>query len=529
MSDERQTPAPSPMPGPSLIEGAPERPDGAAPSDTAEVARRRGFRLRGRSLREHVARGTLINGAFMIGLSGLGLLRGFVLAAFLTRVDYGIWGIVIVTLGTLVSLKQVGVGDKYIQQDEDDQELAFQKAFTLEVALTAAFMALMVALIPIVAAVYGEPELITPGLVILAVLPAGVLQIPIWTYYRRMEFVKQRSLLAIEPVVAFFVSVGLAIAGAGYWSLVIGMVVGAWAAAGVALIVSPYRLRLRWDSRTVRSYAGFSWPLFVVSLGSLAIAQGSFFLTDAFLGLAGAGAVALAATITQFTQRVDGLITNTLYPAVSAVRERIDLLHESFVKSNRLALMWAVPFGVALSLFCSDLVSFGIGEEWRPAVVVLQVFGVAAAVGHIGFNWDAYFRARGDTKPLAAASVVAAVVFLASVVPLLSAYGLDGFAAAIALQTVAHVACRAYYLGRLFKGFDFLAHALRSFAPTVPAAAAVLVARAVEGGQRSLAMALAELLVYVMVTLGATLALERPLLREALGYLRARPPASAKA
>ena len=36
------------------------------------------------------------------------------------------------SLGTLVWLKQVGIGDKYIQQDEGDQERAFQKAFTLE-------------------------------------------------------------------------------------------------------------------------------------------------------------------------------------------------------------------------------------------------------------------------------------------------------------------------------------------------------------------------------------------------------------
>ena len=34
------------------------------------------------------------------------------------------------------------------------------------------------------------------------------------------------------------------------------------------------------------------------------------------------------------------------------------------MKSNRLALMWGVPFGVGLTLFAADLVEFGIGEEW---------------------------------------------------------------------------------------------------------------------------------------------------------------------
>ena len=498
------------------------------PPSTADIARRRGFRLRGRTLRQHVARGSLINGAFMVSLSLLGLARGFILAAFLTREDFGVWGVVIVTLNTLGWLKQIGIGDKYVQQDEEDQERAFQKAFTLEVIFNAIFIVLLVGLLPVVAEVYGEPKLILPGLVLLAVLPAGVLQIPIWTYYRKMEFVRQRTLLAVDPIVSFVVAIGLAVAGAGYWALVIGMVVGAWASAAAAVASSPYKLRLRYDRGTMRSYASFSWPLFVVGLASLVIAQGSMLTTEAFLGLAGAGAVALATTITQFTQRVDGLVTGALYPAIAAVRQRADLLQESFVKSNRLALMWAMPFGVGLSLFCSDLVTFGISEEWRPAVVLLQVFGVAAGLGHIGFNWDAYYRAIGTTKPLAVASVVAAIVFIASAIPLLAAYGLPGFAAAIALQTFAHLCCRAYYLHQLFHDFAFLRHTVRAILPTVPAAGVVLLARLVEPGERTLALAAGEMVLYVVTTLAATALLERPLLREALGYLRSAPAAGAR-
>jgi PST family polysaccharide transporter len=499
------------------------------PSTTDDIARRRGFRLRGRTLREHVARGAVINAAFLVGVSALSFIRGFILAAFLSRADYGVWGILSIFVGSMLLFKQVGIGDKYVQQDEEDQELAFQKAFTLEAALTGGLVVLLGALLPLLAIVYGEWKLVLPGIVLLAVLPAGVLQMPIWAYYRRMEFFKQRALLAVDPVIGFAVSITLAIAGVGYWSLVIGTFAGVWAGATVSVLWSPYKLRWRWDSSALRSYASFSWPLFVTVLAAVVIAQSSILTSDAFLGLAGAGAVTLATTISQFTERVDYLITGSLYPAIAAVRERIDLLYESFVKSNRLALMWAMPFGVGLSLFCSDLVSFGIGEEWRPAVILLQVFGVAAGIGHIGFNWDAYFRAVGRTRPMAVASVTAAVVFVASVIPLLATHGLTGFAIAIALQTMAHVACRAYFLSRLFRGFDFFRHAARAMAPTVPAAAAVLLARMAESGERTPLMAVGELALYLAVTAAATLALEGPLLREVLGYLRARADAGAPA
>jgi hypothetical protein len=58
----------------------------------------------------------------------LALVKGFVVAAFLSRSEYGIWGILV--LVSLLWLKQVRIGDKYVQQREGDQALAFQKAFT---------------------------------------------------------------------------------------------------------------------------------------------------------------------------------------------------------------------------------------------------------------------------------------------------------------------------------------------------------------------------------------------------------------
>src|SRR4051812_12078633 len=75
----------------------------------------------GRSLRAHAARGTLVNSAFQIGLAALGLLRRVVIAIFLTRSEFGIWGIIVTTLLTLSWLKQLGISDKYVQQNEPDQ------------------------------------------------------------------------------------------------------------------------------------------------------------------------------------------------------------------------------------------------------------------------------------------------------------------------------------------------------------------------------------------------------------------------
>jgi O-antigen/teichoic acid export membrane protein len=467
----------------------------------------------------YAARGVLVNTGFDIALSGLGLVRGFVLAALLSRSAYGVWGVLVVSLGVLARLKLVGISDKYVQQDETDQELAFQRAFTLELLVTVAAMVPIAATLPVVAIVYGHWDLVPPGLVLITVMLAGAFQAPFWVYYRQMDFVRQRALAAIEPVVGFVIAVGLAIAGLGYWALAIGVVAGAWSAALVAIVTSPYPLRWRYDRGALKVYVSFSAPIFIATLCSIVLANSAAIASNAHLGLAGVGAVALSATIIAFSSRVDDLVSGTLYPAICAMQNRLDLLRESFVKTNRLALMWAMPFGVGLALFASDLVVFVLGDKWQPAVILLQINGLAAAIAHVGFNWDDYFRARSETRPIAVASVASTITFLAVGIPLLFKYGLAGLAIGIAAQALVQLCFRAWYLSHLFEGFRFVRHGARAILPTVPAALAVLLMRVVETGQRNVAAAIVELIVYVGLVVGATWLFERRLIREAIGYL----------
>src|SRR4051812_42868270 len=86
----------------------------------------------GGSLRAVTARGTLVNGAFLVLLSLVGLAKGVIVAALLTTTAYGTWGVLVTALGLVLWLKQIGIGDRYIQQDEPDQDLAFRRAFGME-------------------------------------------------------------------------------------------------------------------------------------------------------------------------------------------------------------------------------------------------------------------------------------------------------------------------------------------------------------------------------------------------------------
>jgi O-antigen/teichoic acid export membrane protein len=485
--------------------------------------------LQGRSLRQQTVRGTLINSGFQVGLALLGFLRRFVLAAFLTREEFGIWGILITTLVTLTWLKELGVGDKYIQQNERDQEAAFQKAFTLELLLSAAFFLFLCVALPVYGVVYGHSEIILPGIVLAASVPISVFETPTLIAYRRMQFVRQRTLTSIDPVVALAVTIVLGALGAGYWALVIGVVAGSLAGGLVATLTSPYKLRLRFHKGTFKEYASFSTPLLGYQVTNLIVIQGIMIVGARALGVAALGAIALASSISALAERVDGIVSQTIYPAICAVADRRDLLHEAFEKSNRLAVMWGMTFGVGLALFASDLVHFVLGDRWVPAIGLLAAFGLIAGFRQIAWNWHIFMRAVNNTRPLFIVSLGNLASMALLTIPLMFAFGLTGYAIGMASALAIQIVQRYYFLGKLFRGFDVKAHLARAIAPSVPSAALVLGARLLAGGARSPARAVAELVLYLVATAFFTWVFEREFLRELGGYLRGRGGLRAKA
>jgi O-antigen/teichoic acid export membrane protein len=474
-------------------------------------------------LRQRAARGSVINAAFNVALQALGFLKGWIVAGFLTATEYGVWGLLVISLGTLLWLVQIGIDDKYIQQDHPDQEKAFQLAFTLQCMLSGTTMVVLMIGVPLFALAYDKPEIIAPGLVLTLAMPTAALNTPLWVHYRRMDFLKQRRLAMWDPITSFLVTVVLAISGLGYWALVLGTVAGAYAGALAAVSASPFPLRFYYEKGTLREYATFSIPIVISSASGVLVAQVPILFVQRHLGTAAVGAITLAGTISLYANRVDEIVTETLYPAVARVKHDRELLFEAFTKSNRLALLWAVPCGIGVALFAHDIVDHVLGDKWLFAVPVIQIMAVTAGLNQFGFNFGAFYKAVGDTRPLAVIGVVMAVCAIGATIPLTIADGVRGYATGMAAATGVLIIMRTYYLERLFPRLGLFTHALRALWPTVPGAAAILLVRMLESGPRTTVEVVGEGLLYVALVASATLFSERALLREMVGYLRGQP------
>ncbi len=483
-------------------------------------------------LRRRTLQGTVVTAGFLVGIDALVLAQGLIVTRLLGPSQIGLYGVVSTTVISLIALKRIGIDEAFVQQDQPDQEREFQYAFTLELALSGAMCLIILALSPLVATVYRDHRLL-PLMASLAYLPLAFAMLsPLWVFLRRMDYRRQRSLQAIQPLVGFAVTVPLAAAtDLRVWSIIIGQVAGYVAAVGVTATVAPYRLALRYDRATAARYLRFSAPILLTVLAAMFVAQGPVLMIKLHDGLAAAGYITLAITLSRYIDRADQIVTATIYPVICAIQGQGRALHELYEKSNRATLLWVAPYAGGIVLFAPDLVNFVLGHTWRPAVVLLQGLALVGLITQLGFNWFSFFRAHGDTGPPAVEAVAGTVAFLALAPAGLLLDGFDGFVAGRIGAALVALGVRAVYTRRLLPGARYRRLVGPVLLPIALACGAALALRlALWGGRRTLAQALAELAVFAIVYLVTIVRRERALLAELISAVRdVRAPGAAAA
>lgn len=473
-------------------------------------------------LRRRTVRGAMVTGGFLVGIDGLVLAQGLIVTRVLGPRAIGLYGVVSTTVISLIALKRVGIDEAFVQQEEADQEREFQFAFTLELALSVVMALVILAGAPLVAQIYSQHQLLAL-MASLAYLPiAFALQAPLWIFFRRMDYRRQRSLQAAQPLVSFLVTVPLALAtDLGVWSIIVGQVAGYVVAVGAALVVSPYRLALRWDRAVAARYLRFSAPILLTVLATMLVALGQILAIKLHDGLAAAGYITLAVTLTRYIDRADQIVTATIYPAICAIQNQRRALEELYLKSNRATLMWVLPYAAGIVLFAPDLIKFILGPKWEPAVILLQGLAVTGAITQLGFNWFSFYRAHGDTGPPAVEAATGSAGFFAFAIPGLLLDGFDGFVLGRIGAALLTLVVRGVFIRRLLPDVRYRSVLAPTLVPLAAGAAAALALRwALWGDHRTLLQALAELALFVGVYTTFAVWRERPLVTELLGVLR---------
>lgn len=353
-----------------------------------------------------------------------------VLARLLTPEDFGLVALALTVMGLLEAFADLGVGHALIVQTEDAVEDRAETAFVVSIAVGLVLTVVVVALSPVAAAVFDEPELVAITSVLgLNFLLRSFRSVPDALARRAMTFRPITYSDLADAVVRGAVGVALALAGAGVWALVVAYLAGTLARNAAIWALVPWRPRLRPQRRHLRQLVAFGGGLSLVSMLNAFIATFDDLVVGKVLGPAALGLYVLGFRLPELLiVNMSNVASEVLFPAFASVSR--DALAGAYLTALRYTLMVGLPLAAGLAVLAEPVVLALFGDQWRETATVTQILTIYALGVTIGIPAGTVYKATGRAGVLVRLAVFRAALLATGVLLLVD----QGIAAVAASQ-----------------------------------------------------------------------------------------------
>jgi teichuronic acid exporter len=296
-----------------------------------------------------------------------------VLARLLSPDDYGLLGMANVYIGLVAMVNEFGIGTAVVAQRSLEGNQVRQ-INALAVLIGGVCTALSCAAAVPVAAFYRVPELrwviavMSPSFVISAfrTVPQAVMS-------REMSFKLVAKIEGLQVTVQALSTVAFAMLGMAYWSLVLGILVGATTGSILVYAIKPVRFELpRWKS--IRELFAFSQQVVVGRIAWYVQTNADFLVAGRFLGKTALGYYTFACALASLpVDKITAFVNQVTFPLFSAVQSDQAALRRYLLKLTEFLSLIAFPLAWGLMAVSHEFVLVVLGEKWIQVVLPLQL------------------------------------------------------------------------------------------------------------------------------------------------------------
>lgn len=298
---------------------------------------------------------------------------GLVLARLLTKEDFGVYAVALVAINLLIVVNDLGIISAIIRWQGDVRKVAGTAA-TVSLVFSVLAFAAAVAGAPAFAEAMGSPEATNLVRVIaIAILVDGWSAVPQAVIVRefrndRLAYAELGGFLAGVPV-----TLGLAVAGAGPWSIVAGRVVTAVVVAVIVVIAAPFRVRPSYDRATAVALVRFGAPLALSAVVSQAVLNVDYIVVGRSLGSEDLGVYLLAFNLSSWPANIiTTAVARVAFAGFSRLAEDRSRLATAIPRAIGVAMAVLVPMVTTLAVLAPEVIEFLYGRKWAPAATPLR-------------------------------------------------------------------------------------------------------------------------------------------------------------
>jgi O-antigen/teichoic acid export membrane protein len=302
-------------------------------------------------------------------------------ARILVPADYGIMALASMFIGTAGVLAEMGLGGAIVQfRDLDRREL--DTCFWIIVTLSAIAYAVLALGAPAIADWFAVPRLADVLPVLGLGLPLNACTVVSSSLLRKRLALDQVSQAEIiGALVTLPVVLSCALAGFGVWALVIGSLVSWLARDAVILAFAPWLPGLRIGGERAKEMLHFSLTTFGVSILWALREQADVAVIGKITGQVTVGLYSMAKDLAMLpTAKISSVVYALSSPIMAELQTDIAAMRSAFFRALRLTAAITFPASAGMALVADDMIAVLLGPKWLPAVTVLRLLCLYAAV-----------------------------------------------------------------------------------------------------------------------------------------------------
>ncbi len=259
-------------------------------------------------------------------------------------------------------------------------------------------MGLSIAVAPLAARFYGEPRL-TPVMMVMSAefLIIGLRTVPYGLMERAMDFRYLAMLEIGQGAITGPLTLVLAWFGFGYWSLVLGQLVGTSVGTLVMVVRDPRGFAIPRPAE-LGDALRLSYHLVVARVAWYAYSNSDYVVVGRRLGAGPLGAYSLAFTIASApVDKITALLVRITRPAFATVQDHRSEVKRVFLSASAALAFVTIPASVGLAVLAPDFVPLLFGDKWIDAVTPLMLLALCTPIRSLAPLLPQILNATGDS------------------------------------------------------------------------------------------------------------------------------------
>ena len=335
-----------------------------------------------------------------------------ILARILTPEEFGLIAMAMTLVAFLTMFNDLGISAALVRA-ETASSAFWSSAFWLNLGFGAAMAITSYLSAPLVAALFGEPQVI----VLIEVMSCMLLLhcsflVPMAWLQRNYKF---RTIAVIDLVAILSssaVAIYMAVAGYGVWALAWQQIVLYAVKAVMGLLAHKAPIRLTFEWAPIKAVLPFSLSLTGTGFVSFLNRNIDNVLIGRYLGADALGYYSRAYQLMMMpVSTLSGGLSFAMYPAMAEVQSDTSQLRAAYLKAVSLLSAIVLPAMTGIAIVAVPFVDLLFGSQWGPVAPLLMVLAFVGLIQSVIAAANDLWKARGRSGVLLRWSIIRAFGF----------------------------------------------------------------------------------------------------------------------